>query len=74
MSAAIAWQIAASITTLASMWLMGNKSVAGPIVGLVSQIAWAGLIWTSQLWGIVPITVAATFIHARNLRKWRAAP
>lgn len=70
MTAALAWQIAASIGTLCSMWQMGNKHVTGPIFGLLSQVAWFGMIWTNQLWGIVPITVAMVFIHARNLRKW----
>ena len=65
-----AFQIAASLTTFFAMWQMGNKSTKGPIYGLVSQIAWAGMILTNGVWGLAPVTAAMTFVHARNLRKW----
>lgn len=37
LTAAIAFQILAGCTSLLSVWQMGNKSIAGPIIGLISQ-------------------------------------
>ncbi len=67
---AFAMQVSAGITSLLSVWCMGNKTMAGPIMGLVSQIAWYLMIWSNGVWGLLPLTVCMTFTHARNLRKW----
>lgn len=68
---ALACQIAASIATLFSMWLMGNKSVKGPLVGALTQIFWFAMVISNELWGLLPFTIIVTLIHLRNLIKWR---
>jgi hypothetical protein len=70
MTFAFALQCAASVTTILSMWLMGNRSLAGPAVGLVSQVVWCGVIGTGNLWGLSPITACLCVVHTRNLVKW----
>ena len=71
MTLALFFQLVACATTFIAMWLMGNKSVHGPAWGLVSQFAWAAMIVSNGVWGLAPVTAAMTFIHARNLVKWR---
>ncbi len=61
----------ASATGIFSTWRMGDCSIYGPIIGLGSQCIWASVIVTGHLWGFVPLTVAMTIVHARNLIKWR---
>ena len=65
------FSILASISVLASAWLYGNKSLRGPILGLIGQIPWLGLIVTTSTWGLMLSWVPMTFIHARNLWRWR---
>lgn len=71
MTISLALQFAAAITTLASMWLMGDHKLSGPVFGLVSQIAWAALIFYDELWGLAPVTAAMLLVHSRNFSKWR---
>ena len=71
MDVAFGLELVASITTIAQMWLYGNKSVSGPVWGLVANVAWWALTFWSGLWGLVPINLAMLFISVRNLRKWR---
>lgn len=63
-------QFAATIGTFLSMWKMGDRSIAGPILGLASQAPWLALILWDGLFGLLPITAAMVFVHGRNLRKW----
>jgi hypothetical protein len=63
-------QLLASAMTMASMWLMGNRSVWGPILGLVSQVPWLITIVGAQTWGLLPVFVAMVIIHSRNILLW----
>ncbi len=65
------WQIATFITTTMTMWLMGNKKISGPIWGLGGQVVWFGMIFTNELWGLMPLAIWLTVIHGRNYMKWR---
>jgi nicotinamide riboside transporter PnuC len=73
MTLALGFQLLASIATLIAIWQMGNRSVNGPLFGLIAEATWAGLVITNELWGIAPVVVVAFLIHARNLRKWTHA-
>lgn len=64
------WQIATFITTVVTMWLMGNKTISGPAWGLGGQVVWAAMVLTNELWGMLPLVVFMTFIHGRNFVKW----
>lgn len=71
MTATLVFSVLASVGVLLTQWLYGNKSVCGPIAGLVSQAPWLGLIITTGAWGLLLSWVPMTAIHARNLHKWR---
>jgi hypothetical protein len=70
MTVAILFQIAASVTTLTAWWQMGNKSLSGPIWGIVSQVAWFGMVASNGLWILLPMVSVFMLMHIRNLRKW----
>lgn len=63
-------QALASGLSLWSIYLMGNKSIKGPVVGLLSQVFWIGHVVLTPAWGIAPVPLALTAVHVRNLRKW----
>jgi hypothetical protein len=60
----------ASATSLIMIWLMGNKSKWGPVMGLVSQLAWGAYALSAEAWGLAPAVIGFTIVHTRNLIKW----
>ena len=58
-----------SALSLISLWLMGNKSVWGIIVGLLTQILWIIYALMLEQYGLLIGVVAYTVIHVRNLLK-----
>jgi len=56
-----------------TLWLMGNKNVWGPRIGLASQLLWAYYTIITKQWGLVPGMLLYAVIHARNLWRWRHA-
>lgn len=54
------------------MWLMGDKNIWGPRVGIAAQLAWGLMIAWDKLFGLIPITVIMFFIYIRNYKKWMA--
>lgn len=59
-----------SALSLISLWFMGNKSVWGIIVGLLTQILWIIYALMLEQYGLLIGVVAYTVIHVRNLLKW----
>ena len=59
-----------SLMSFIMLWLMGNKSKWGPVVGLINQILWIIYVFMIKEWGLLPGVLAFTFVHIRNLRKW----
>jgi hypothetical protein len=53
------------------LWLMGNKSKWGPIIGLMNQLMWTIYAIGIKEWGLLPVTIIPVFIHIRNLQKWQ---
>ena len=68
----IGLQVAASTTTVAAMWLMGNRSLWGPAMGVVSEVVWFAVIVYSGLWGLLPLCLFLVVANARNWMKWRS--
>lgn len=62
--------LAAGLSSIAHLWLYGNKSKAGPIVGVFGQLIWAVFTAYSGQHGLWPCVITYTVIHARNWYKW----
>lgn len=60
-----------SVGTLVGMWLAGNKSSWGWVVGIGNQALWLTFIILFGAWGLLPLLVALLFIYSRNLVKWK---
>lgn len=65
-------QLAASALTIGASWFYGNKSHAGPWIGIASQVPWNIIMVHGHLWGLAPVNIMMLVIHIRNLIKWRA--
>lgn len=60
-----------SLTSCLMLWMMGNKSILGPIFGIANQALWIFyVIWTRQ-YGLLLGVSLYTVIHIRNLAKWK---
>jgi len=68
----IVFQWGAGVLSVVMLWKMGDRSLWGPVLGLVNQVFWIGFVFTSKSWGLSPAVLGITFIHARNFLKWRS--
>ncbi len=59
-----------SALSLTSLWLMGNKSVWGIVIGLLNQVLWVAYALMLKQYGLLIGVIAYTVIHIRNLVKW----
>lgn len=66
---AIPWVLSAN--TLALMWLVGNRRIAGWALGVIGQALWFAFIFTWQVWGLLPLATSLTVVYSRNLILWR---
>ncbi|MGH9248070.1 MAG: hypothetical protein ACRD0W_00905 [Acidimicrobiales bacterium] len=62
--------LALSINTIAVMWLAGDKRALGWALGLFGQAGWFAFIVVFEAWGLLPLSVALTFVYSRNLWRW----
>lgn len=60
-----------SAFTMLAMWMIGNKSWKGWVVGLVNQGLWIAFAIIFEAYGLIPLSVVLTVIYIRNLMKWR---
>ena len=65
----LSWVI--SGTSALMLWVMGNKSVWGPRIGLMNQVLWLAYVIGTRQWGLLPGVIIYTVVHLRNLRKWK---
>ena len=66
------FQFTPGMLSIVSTWLYGNRSLSGPVVGVVSQVCWLGFIVTHGTWLMLPMFVFFMGVHVRNLAKWLA--
>ncbi|MFA5759773.1 MAG: hypothetical protein WC942_10515 [Clostridia bacterium] len=59
-----------SITSCIMLYFMGNKSIIGPILGIINQGLWIFYVSYTQQWGLLLGVSLYTVIHVRNLLKW----
>jgi len=64
----IPWLLSANTLTLT--YLVGNKSNAGWLLGVIGQAMWFLFIFVWQAWGFLPMSIGLTVLYARNLIKW----
>ncbi len=60
-----------SVLSMLMLWLMGNKSHLGPIVGVINQFFWLYYTLSTKQYGLLPGVVGFGIIHVRNVIKWR---
>ena len=59
-----------SAVTIYTMFAAGEMKKHTWLVGLCNQVLWATWIITTASWGLLPMTLAITFVYARNHFKW----
>ena len=64
----LSWTLSA--TSALMLWLMGNKSVWGPRVGIANQVLWIAYCVGTKQWGLLPGVLVYTVIHIRNAWSW----
>ncbi len=65
-----AFELLISTITIASAWLIGNKSVWGQRLGLSANICWWLYVLIYHRWGFIPTEIFFTIISIRNIIKW----
>jgi hypothetical protein len=64
-------QLAAIVTTFASLWAIGNKSNVGPWLGQLSNATWAAFYIYVGFYGLLIVPLVMVALHARMSWKWR---
>ena len=65
-----ATQLSASALSIAGTYFYGNKTMAGPVLGIAAQVPWWLMMYQGSLWGLLPVNAVMLVVHARNLWKW----
>jgi len=73
MTLAVVLQFVAGGLSLLSAKLMGDVSLKGPIIGIISQLCWAVAVVLTPIWGMAPWVALFLAVHIRNLVKWYRA-
>ena len=64
-------ELTTSGLTLLTMWALAEKKRWGFKVGLLNQVCWLSITVMEGVWGLLPLTVAITWIYWKGLRKWK---
>ncbi len=67
-------QVIISCSTIAAMWLLGQKSRYGWFIHLSNQGLWLAFIFWTQTWGLLPLNAAMWFTSYRGWRRWEPEP
>lgn len=63
------FQWSLSIQGITMLWLMGNASKWGPMVGMFGQVLWITYAIITAQWGLLPGIAGFTLVHIRNCWK-----
>jgi len=66
--ALIQWFLSACLVI--NLYLMGNKTIWGPITGVGAQLAWIGYILLTHQYGLLSGSLVLIAINLRNWVKW----
>lgn len=59
-----------SILSILTFWLMGYKTVWGPGIGIITQLAWVWFVFAKKQWGLFPASVIILGVNIRNFFLW----
>jgi hypothetical protein len=65
--------ILAALMTMIMFWLMGNKKLAGPIFGILTQVVWIIYATMLESWAMLIVSIIIMVIHIRNIILWSHA-
>jgi len=68
MNSLMQWLLSALLVL--NLYLMGNKSIWGPITGVGVQLAWVFYAVATKQYGLVPGVIVLAAINIRNWVKW----
>ena len=60
-----------SLITITTLWLAGDKKLLAWKLGLFNQILWSLFIYDTGQYGLIPMTIAVTFVYIRNYIKFK---
>lgn len=60
----------AGLIELIAKWIVGNRNKWGFIVHLIGGMLWTYIAITTPMYGLLVITIPATFVNIRNFLKW----
>jgi len=66
------WACAA--ISIVGAWLAGSRKWYGWAVSLSGESVWLAFAIVSKSWGLIPAVLVFSFVHYRNLQKWRKEP
>ena len=64
--------LATSVGTLSVMYLLSSKRRAAWLVSLANQSLWFWLIYLTEAWGLLPLSICMTVIAVRGWIKWKS--
>jgi hypothetical protein len=69
--AGIIWSVALAAIGIFGIYLAGNKSRWGWIVGFSAQVLWFAFAIATRQYGFILSAIAYGWVYARNYLRWR---
>ena len=63
----LATQLSASALSIAGTYFYGNKTMAGPILGIAAQVPWWLIMDEGSLWGLLPVNTVMLVAREKPL-------
>lgn len=65
------YEVALSLLTLGTAYLVGNKSRLAPVLGLIAEAGWIAWVVTNQHWGLLTLNLSMFVMYMRMYFKWK---
>lgn len=59
-----------SVITMIYLYLMGKKTIWGPVLGVFAQLFWIYFSITSKNYGLIVCSIGIMVIQINNVRLW----
>lgn len=66
---ALEWTV--GLLTIVAMELVARGRWSGWALGVVNQVAWLWIVYTRDLWFMMPLSLFLLWTYTRALRAWR---